>query len=302
MARFNDETIREALDKIAHREYVLPAIQRDFVWRPDQIATLFDSVMRDYPFGSLLYWRVDRDNHDRYRFYDFVLEYHQLKAPRCPVHRNLPAEPRIAVLDGQQRLTALNVGLRGTYAEKSKYKPKNKMLSYPVKALYLDIAAKVGEHDDRDEGLAYRFEFLTESDAAERTVAGREHWFRVSDAMAFDPEGAPPKINDLVRTAGLAENPWAFNTLFKLYEVVHRERVISYFEERRQDLDRVLDIFIRVNSQGEQLSQSDLLMSIATAQWSPENDAREQIPATVSESTRSAEVSHSTGTTCSRPV
>ena len=44
----------------------------------------------------------------------------------------------------------------------------------------------------------------------------------------------------------------------------------------------MLDIFIRVNSQGETLSQSDLLMSIATAQWSPENDAREQIPATVS--------------------
>ena len=50
--------------------------------------------------------------------------------------------------------------------------------------------------------------------------------------------------------------------------------------ESTESLDRVLDIFIRVNSQGQPLSKSDLLMSIATAQWQIK-DARDEIPATL---------------------
>jgi len=52
--------------------------------------------------------------------------------------------------------------------------------------------------------------------------------------------------------------------------------VISYFLEEDQELDKVLQIFIRINSGGTKLSYSDLLLSIATAQWE-EKDAREVI-------------------------
>ena len=62
----------------------------------------------------------------------------------------------------------------------------------------------------------------------------------------------------------------------RLWEVVNKERVINYFLEEEQDLDKVLNIFIRVNSGGTQLSYSDMLLSIATAQWQ-EKDAREEI-------------------------
>jgi uncharacterized protein with ParB-like and HNH nuclease domain len=87
-----------------HRRYVLPAIQREFVWGTDRMCALFDSLMRDYPISSLLYWRVDKENSDEFRWYDFVPNYHELDAPACPAHENLPREERIAVLDGQQRL------------------------------------------------------------------------------------------------------------------------------------------------------------------------------------------------------
>ena len=62
------------------------------------------------------------------------------------------------------------------------------------------------------------------------------------------------------------------------------QRHLSYYTESAQSLDRVLDIFIRVNSQGQPLSKSDLLMSIATAQW--KGDAREEIPSTPAASER----------------
>jgi uncharacterized protein with ParB-like and HNH nuclease domain len=46
---YNHETIAEALGGIQRHRYVLPAIQREFVWGPDRICALFDSLMRDYP-------------------------------------------------------------------------------------------------------------------------------------------------------------------------------------------------------------------------------------------------------------
>ena len=50
---------RSRIDNIHNNRYLLPAIQREFVWRPHQIERLFDSLMRGYPIGSFLFWRVD---------------------------------------------------------------------------------------------------------------------------------------------------------------------------------------------------------------------------------------------------
>ena len=50
--------IKEAIASIEDGLYVLPAIQREFVWNTDQIVTLFDSLMRDYPISTFLFWQV----------------------------------------------------------------------------------------------------------------------------------------------------------------------------------------------------------------------------------------------------
>ena len=52
--------------------------------------------------------------------------------------------------------------------------------------------------------------------------------------------------------------------------------MISFYEEKDQNVDKVLDIFIRTNSGGTQLSHADLLMSVAVAAWKG-RDAREEI-------------------------
>ena len=70
--------------------------------------------------------------------------------------------------------------------------------------------------------------------------------------------------------------------LDRLHKVVHTDQVIAYYKEEDQDLDKVLDIFIRTNSGGTTLSYSDMLMSMATAQWE-KLDAREAIHGTVDE-------------------
>jgi len=50
-------TIKDALEAVSKNLYVLPAIQREFVWKPEQICRLFDSLMQGYPFGTFLFGR-----------------------------------------------------------------------------------------------------------------------------------------------------------------------------------------------------------------------------------------------------
>lgn len=69
--------LAQAIDAIRQRRYVLPAIQREFVWSTAQIEQLFDSIMRGYPIGSFLFWQVDNAHQGDYQFYDFIREYHE---------------------------------------------------------------------------------------------------------------------------------------------------------------------------------------------------------------------------------
>ena len=73
-----------------------------------------------------------------------------------------------------------------------------------------------------------------------------------------------------------------FNVLYRLYQAIREAPVINAYVEESQDPDKVLDIFVRVNSGGTQLSYSDLLLSMATNQWQ-DLDAREEVRSLVTE-------------------
>jgi uncharacterized protein with ParB-like and HNH nuclease domain len=48
-------TVADALAQIQNKTYVLPGIQREFVWKTEQIERLFDSLTQGYPFGTFLF-------------------------------------------------------------------------------------------------------------------------------------------------------------------------------------------------------------------------------------------------------
>jgi hypothetical protein len=88
-------TIREILDTVMRGQIRIPAFQRGFVWEPDRVAYLMDSIHKGFPFGSLLFWRTKE----------------KLKSENKLGPFNLPdpAEdyPVDYVLDGQQRITSI---------------------------------------------------------------------------------------------------------------------------------------------------------------------------------------------------
>ena len=262
-------TIKDALDRIASHEYVLPAIQREFVWNPEQICSLFDSVMQGYPFGEFLFWRIAPENSAKYRYYDFVRDYHQRDNPHCPDLGILPNKPLIAVLDGQQRLTAFNIGLRGSMAIKLPRLWWSSPNAFPDRILALDLLA---ETDRDEEGSRYTFGFVDEH----RIGRHDNHlWFKVPDILTME---SGPDMHDWLLSKNLdhCEQSRAYRTLDRLYRVVHVDPTVAYYEERNQDIEHVLNIFIRRNSGGTVLAYSDLLLSIATSQWD-NLDARKEV-------------------------
>src|SRR5262249_54144901 len=110
------------------------------------------------------------------------------------------------------------------------------------------------------------------------------YWFKVGDVLNIE---SLYEVNNYLIESGLMSRPsakarFANQALCQLWSVVYEKGVINYFLEKDKSLDKVLNIFIRVNSGGTVLSYSDLLLSIATAQWK-KRDARESITAFVDE-------------------
>jgi len=270
-------TVREAIENVHKKNYLLPAIQREFVWGTDQIERLFDSLMRDYPISSFLFWEVEKQNIGKYQFYEFVRDYHERDNRHNP-KADLSGESGItAILDGQQRLTSLYIGLKGTYAYKLPRKRWDNDSAFPKRKLYLNLLSP-----SENEDLAYNFSFLTKEEASKND--SDNFWFLVGDILNLNEEY---QVNDYLienDISSLEKNKYRFanKTLYKLHAVIHKNKSINFFLEKGESLDKVLNIFIRVNSGGTQLSYSDLLLSIATAQWK-EKDAREEITAFVDE-------------------
>ena len=131
-------TIYQALENVKNRKYLLPAFQREYVWKENQVETLFDSLMRGYPISSMLFWKVTGTAKSSWRFYRFLDTYVERHKIHNDVVDTSSANDFFAVLDGQQRLTSLNIGLYGTYASHEYRKPWDYQPKFfPEKKLYI---------------------------------------------------------------------------------------------------------------------------------------------------------------------
>jgi len=275
-----DLPLRDILTKISNREWILPAIQREFVWSDNQICRLFDSMMRGYPFGTFLFWEISSGTAAQFKFYEFMRDYHEKDANTCKEIASLPSDRALtAVLDGQQRLTALNIGLSGSRSHKLPYKRRHNATAYPTTYLHIDLLADNG--DDESE-LAYRFAFLTKDKARDESIADpKVLWFRVYDILALKNAGDVftawlPIVSSKNLQNTDPGSKQIYNVLSRLQRLVHETALVSCYRERNQELERVLDIFIRMNSGGTPLAKSDLLFSVAVANWA-ELDARKEV-------------------------
>ncbi|TGD72170.1 DUF262 domain-containing protein [Mangrovimicrobium sediminis] len=269
---YNVTTIAETLGRINQGVYI-PGIQRPYVWTADQIIRLFDSLMRKYPIGTLLLWNLPAQSRDDWEVYRFVENFWEgdIHNDRVEISGD---QPCTLVLDGQQRLTSLLIGLKGTYTLRKKGKRRSNADAWEELALHIDLAHAPEADDaldDEDSPLSehYRFKFFDVSDRPRQKPG--ELWFEVSFILgvATEEEYARLETSWITNNSSLeaSQKSVAKENLRRLWDMVWQDETLASFTEKSASYDRVLDIFIRANDGGTRLSRSDLLMSVITLRW-----------------------------------
>ena len=271
MGKFQDTTVKKIIGQL-NDSFFLPDIQREYVWlnkeQDKKIELLFDSILRDYPIGTFLFWSLKKSDFEtskdaasaagklNFQLYKFIERYDVRKSHNEKVNiEQVKSENITIVLDGQQRLTSLYIGLMGSRTLKKPRYWWDNPDAFEEKKLYLNLR-HAPQPDNPDDN--YQFEFKAPSSLP--TPDEKNYWFRVGEILELD------SVLGYSRQHGLSDEESIL--LEKLHNNLCSKDIISFYNEDEKNLDKVLKIFIRVNSGGTQLSYSDLLMSILTANFS----------------------------------
>ena len=197
-------------------QFVIPEIQRPFVWKKTQVRDLMDSLYNGYPTGYIIVW----------------------KNPDVQIKDGTVANGKHVLIDGQQRITALMTAI---------------------------VGLEVYDDDFNKDRVKIAFNPLADSD---------DKFFAVQDAAHLKDKKWIPDIAEIFKsdfdsfdfvTKYCQNNPdikpnYVNNMIGKLRDIANRQIGIIELSQDL-DIDEVTEIFIRINSKGSALSQSDFVMS-----------------------------------------
>jgi len=261
---YESRCIRDIILDNVNRDLYLPAIQREYVWDTNMVEKLFDSIMGDYPISSFLFWRIKEENKKDWITYKFITDFdsenpHNQEAELSGINKDI-----FLVLDGQQRLTSLYIGLKGSFTYF--YYRKRKTF------LYLNILKEPMKNEENPDELTYQFQFR-ENDKDDNG----ELWYPVGRILDFlDAEDAKSDIDNILKPFDDTKKSIAKKLIGQLHSRIHTYKLVNFYEEKSQDYDKVVEVFIRANTGGKKLDYSDILLSTATAKWNKLN-ARDEL-------------------------
>lgn len=221
--------IGQLLDEIRTKNLVLPEFQREYVWTREQAKQLMVSLVKDYPVGSLLFWKTDNP----------------------PDLKNLDKLPEKLgavqiILDGQQRLTTLYMLLSG---EIPPYYTERDIITDP-RDLYFHL-------EDGD------FQYYQPS-----RMKGNLLWWRVVDCFnsteIYIFEIAKQQSQSDQDAFKLAQR---YNDHLTRLRQIREKDLPEQIVPVRATIDEAIDIFDRVNSQGTKLTDAELALTHVTGKW-----------------------------------
>lgn len=259
MGLYRDETISKVID-LVNEKYFLPDIQRPFVWKPDQIYALFDSIMRGYPINTFLFWQIDREYLQDGNIKKFLFVKNSKDKDQSVEDLTYSNQEYSLVLDGQQRITSLFIALKGSYFERKR-----------EKELFMNALSGKEENED---GFLYEFKFL---DKTNKTYFLEKGKLWVNIKRVYECKKSEEKIDIREETSSITKDNSERKTIERnidvLYDRLKSQQILNFYPEEEKDYDRVLDIFVRTNSGGTKLTYSDLLFSTIKLRW---REAREK--------------------------
>lgn len=219
-----DQKIEEFVDNLRKDKYLIPTFQRDFVWKPENIAKLWDSIYRFYPIGSILYWETSSYLHTHRKMGGFVFPHDEDTVRKF--------KEWDYILDGQQRATSLLVSLLG-----GKDKVKDSDFDYII---YFDAT---------DESF-----FFADELEKRKSKANPAFLIRLRDV----PNWPFTFYKDISSQKGFTQK--IENNLTKLKGIFDRYR-ISLIHIKGVEVNEVVQIFERINQEGKKLDPVDIVVA-----------------------------------------
>ena len=215
MAQFdvNSTSVENIISSIKAGEIAIPEIQRPFVWDATKVRDLMDSLYKGFPVGYIIVW----------------------KNPDIRLKDGKVSAGKKILIDGQQRITAIQAAVVGQEVVDSSYKKKRITIAFNPNDEVFEVCNPAIEKDSK---------WIPDISAV----------FDVGfDAWEF--------VNRYCETNGMAGKQSEINkTLMRLMSIKGINLGVTELSQALT-IDEVTNIFIRINSQGVVLSQADFAMS-----------------------------------------
>ena len=225
-------SLEEVLEQIEAGFYVVPEIQRSFIWRNTQIRDLVASIYNNFPIGAIIYWEIP----DKFRN-----DYGDLFRPLA---EDLPKENgRYMIIDGQQRLTSLLLVKRGEIAIRGRKRRINLFFN-PI-----------------DE----------EFELSSKKIQKNPYWFNVTEVLNTEyvleliEERADKYDPALRKNPQVRRNITKLRNVFETYEVHLIPAKLRYSEDFLSTFEKISRIFVNLNSKGTRIRMPDLALALLTA-------------------------------------
>ena len=232
MSQFNvySISVEDIIGWVKSGEVAIPEIQRPFVWSNAKVRDLMDSLYKGFPIGYIIVW----------------------KNPDVKLKDGSLSSGKKILIDGQQRVTALQAAVAGLMVTGEDYKKKRIQIAFNPVTETFEVSNPAIKKDNR-----------WIPDIAEIFTPTFSEW-------SFIPNYC--QVNNLAGQEQKVAS--AINKLKSIYNISIGVTDLS----QTLTIDEVTDIFIRINSQGVVLSQADFAMSkISADDFYGGNDTRKMI-------------------------
>jgi hypothetical protein len=221
--------ISTILDKIDENQLFVPAFQREYVWKRDDAKLLIDSLIKEYPTGTMLTWETANPPE--------LKGGHEYNSNQGAVK---------ILLDGQQRVTTLYLLMKG---------------QIPPYYTAADIS-----NDTR--GLFVNLETLELSYYMKLRMENNPFWQDITDVFQgkVNPFALQPKLQALGKELGMDELQKlnnAINTITRIRDRDFPEQTIPV----KATIREAIDIFYKVNASGVALTDAELALAQITGYW-----------------------------------
>ena len=281
----NAISIKEALENIKNNKYVIPAFQRNFVWGFNQIEKLWDSILLDYPISTFLFWKVNQNNStETTRFRTFIQDcyFNSSKKSKRDEYTQVKIDFNVtdtAVLDGQQRLTALYLSLYGKLFITPKRARTNKDATECQLVIELDNT-KLDIEDYDSENRAYNAKQY-DIRIVNRVATLSPTQFEIKKIMSPEFQNDETRNNAIeyaISGVSIESKDYARNILNTLYSKICVEKLINYTElSDTTMLFDAVEVFVRFNSAGENLKRYEITTAILETYWPGCKEAFEEV-------------------------